>query len=192
MKPKINIDEIKPLKDSYKVPEDYFDSLADRIEARKDEKMPLIRIEDINPIEESYQAPEGYFDGLMDKIEQRKVVEDNVVSFRRRKIRIWGSFVAAACIAMVVLSVINFGPTVTETQLSDGSDVGRMVNIPDREIASLLSDRDDEFDLTEDEIIEVIQHESVKSESTAIIDFLQEDCNPDGGGEAEDDFLESI
>ena len=189
--PKINIDEIKRLEESYLAPDGYFDSLADRIEARKDEKMPLISIEDINSIEESYQVPEGYFEGLMEKIEERKNIEDNVVSFRQRKIRIWGSFVAAACIAMVVVSVINFGPTTQPLIISDGSDVHGL-NISDSEIASLLNERDDEFVLTEEEIIEVIEHESVKSESTAIIDFLQEEDDLDGGVTDDDDFLEEI
>ena len=188
-KPKINIDEIKLLKDSYKAPEGYFDSLADRIEGRKNEKLPLIQLEDIAPIEESYQVPGGYFEGLMDKIEERKDMEDNVVSFRRRKIRVWGSFVAAACIAMVVLSVINFGDNTTTPIVSGGS---HKLNISDHEIASLLDDRDDEFELTEDEIIEVIEHESLQSESTAIIDFLQEEDDLDGGVTDEEDFLESI
>ena len=136
MKTKITIDDIKLLKDSYQVPEGYFDSLADKIEARKDEKLALIQLEDIDPIEESYQVPEGYFEGLMDKIEERKDMEDNVVSFRRRKIRIWGSFVAAACIAMVVLSVINFGPDAVAPSIVSGGN--QTINVSDYEIASLL------------------------------------------------------
>jgi len=67
------------------------------------------------------------------------------------------------------------------------SNNNRIKNIPDKEIASLLNDRDDEFELTDEEIIEVIQHETKKDETTAIINFLEED-----GGDEEEDFLESI
>lgn len=190
MKPKITIDEIKRLNESYKAPDGYFDSLADKIDARKEEKLPLIRISDIVPIEESYQVPEGYFEGLMEKIEERKGDENNVVKFRQRRIRIWGSFVAAACITLVVVSAINFGPKNGNADTFANLPSNRLEKISDKEIASLLEDRDDEFQLTEDEIIEVIEHETVESESTAIIDFLQDE-DLDGVNEDED-FLDEI
>lgn len=184
-KKKIELNDIQPLKDTFKVPEGYFDSLAEKIEARKDQKDPYIRIGDIEPVQETFKIPEGYFDGLMERIEDRKDQEDNVVSFRKKRIRIWGAFVAAACIAMVVLSVVDFGnETITPP---DKTADNRIKNISDTEIASLLNERDDEFELTEEEIIEVIQHETKEDETTAIIDFLEEDA-----GDEEEDFLESI
>src|SRR4051812_7341937 len=109
-KKKIYIKDIIPPEESFKVPEGYFDSLAEKLETRKNEKDPFLRIADIQPMQETFKIPEGYFDGLIERIEERKDQEDNVVSFRRKRIRIWGSFVAAACIAMVVLSVVNLGP----------------------------------------------------------------------------------
>ncbi len=190
MKPKINIDQIKLLKESYQAPEGYFDSLVDRINSLKDESLPPVKIEELNKPEESYQVPEEYFDGLMEKIEERKGLEDNVVAFRSKRIRIWGSFVAAACIALVVVSVINFGKGPEVKPFVDGSRPGQDINVTDSEIALLLEDNDDEFDLTEEEIIDVLVHENIQSESTAIIDFLE-----DEGGledEEEEDFLESI
>lgn len=184
MKKRIQIEDIQPLKDSYKVPEGYFESLSPKIEAKKGERDPFIRLEDISPLVESYKVPEGYFEGLMDKIEERKAVVDNVVSFRSRRIKILGAFVAAACLAMVVISVINFGPeTIVEPVVASDT---RLKNISDTEIASLLTERDDEFELTEEEIIEVIVHETAKDESTAIIDFLEEDVT------GNEDFLEEI
>ena len=183
---KIQLKDIQPPEESFQVPEGYFDSLAEKLEALKVEKDPLIRIENIQPVQDTFQIPDGYFDGLMDRIEQRKEQEDNVVSFRRKRIRVWGAFVAAACIAMVVLSVVNLGtdPIVP----SDGgiADI-RLKNISDKEIASLLNDRDDEFELTDEEIIEVIQHETKEEETTAIINFLEDD-----GDSGDEDFLESI
>jgi len=107
-KKKIELKDIQPLEESFKVPEGYFDSLAEKLETRKNEKESFILVEDIKPVQETFEVPEGYFEGLIDKIEERKDDEDNVVSFRRKRIRIWGSFVAAACIAMMVLSVMDF------------------------------------------------------------------------------------
>jgi hypothetical protein len=54
-----------------------------------------------------------------------------------------------------------------------------------------MEERDDEFELTEEEIIEVIEFEATRSESTAIIEFLQEESEIDAGTE-EEDFFESI
>jgi len=186
-KKKIELKDIQPLEESFKVPEGYFDSLAEKLETRKNEKESFILVEDIKPVQETFEVPEGYFEGLIDKIEERKDDEDNVVSFRRKRIRIWGSFVAAACIAMMVLSVIDFGEKTVTPNNNGFSNNNRIKNIPDKEIASLLNDRDDEFELTDEEIIEVIQHETKKDETTAIINFLEED-----GGDEEEDFLESI
>src|SRR5688500_8064854 len=100
MKKRIQIQDIQPLKESFKVPEGYFDSLQAKIDAKKGEQNKQIRLEDIPKLEESYQVPEGYFDGLIEKIEERKQVEDNVVKFRSTRIKIWGSIVAAACVTM--------------------------------------------------------------------------------------------
>ncbi len=199
-KPKIKIEDIQPLKDSYPIPEGYFDVLADKINQKKEEDLPLIKLEDITPLVESYQVPEGYFDGLMDRIEERKEIENNVVSFRSRRIKILGSLVAAACIAMVVVSVINFGPEVKDDQQVDNYS---LKNISDKEMASLLNERDDEFELTEEEIIEIITHETIKDESTAIIHYLQEEDGLENNSDDEnflapdlneegEDFLGSI
>jgi hypothetical protein len=184
---KIELKNIQPLEESFKVPEAYFDSLAEKLEARKKENGLFIQINNIQPVQETFKVPEGYFEGLMEKIEERKDQEDNVVSFRRKRIMIWGSFVAAACIAMVVLSVVNLGPGVTTPPHNGFAKENRLKNISDKEIASLLNERDDEFELTDEEIIEVIQHETKADETTAIINFLEED-----GDNGDEDFLESI
>lgn len=186
-KKRIQIEDIQPLEESFKAPDGYFDSLLQKIEANRESLNELIKLSSIPRLEESYQAPEGYFEGLMDRIEERKSIEANVVAFRSRRIKILGSMVAAACIAIVVLSVVNFGPSIGD----DKVDYSSVINIPDHEIASLMEDRDDEFQLTEEEIIEAIEYVSLESESTAIIDFLQEDGDLESV-EDEADFLESI
>ena len=186
-KKKIELKDIPPLEESFKVPEGYFDSLSKKLDAKKNEKDSFVHVEDIEPVLETFKVPEGYFDGLMEKIEERREQEDNVVAFRRRRIRVWGSFVAAACIAMVVLSLINLGTETVTTPNDVLVNENKLKNISDVEIASLLNDRDDEFELTDEEIIEVIQHETKEDETTAIIDFLEDD-----GGNEEEDFLESI
>lgn len=188
MKKRIKIEEIPPVKESFAVPEGYFDSLLGKINDQKGGQQTFIKLSDIQPLEESFQVPEGYFEGLMDKIEVRRTQEDNVVSFRSRSIRIWGSLVAVACVAMVIVSVINFGPP---AEVNHTNEYSSMLSIPDHEIASLMEERDDEFELTEEEIIEVIEFESTRSESTAIIEFLQEESEIDAGTE-EEDFFESI
>ena len=193
MKKRVHITDLPPLKESYQVPEGYFDSLAEKIEAGKSSITPWMHVEDVAPLAESYQVPEGYFDGLQEKIEQRKEAEGQVVSFRRKRVRIWASFVAAACIAMVVVSVIRIDtgePAETIAQVVNKNDY-TLKNIPDHEIASLLDERDDEFELTDEEIMEVIEHEAIQSESTAIIDFLQEDGSLNEVS-SEEDFIESI
>jgi hypothetical protein len=189
MNKRIQIQDIQPLKESFRVPDGYFDSLANQIEAKKGDRNVQVKLEDIPKLEESYQVPDGYFEGLVDKIEERKLLEDNVVSFRSTRIRIWGGMVAAACIAIVVVSVINFGGASSQDKLADGK-MDRIKNIPDKEIASLMNERDDEFELTEDEIIDVIDHATKQSESTAIINFLQDDGTMDDAGD--ENFIESI
>jgi hypothetical protein len=196
MKKRIQIQDIQPLKESFQVPEGYFDLLSEKIEAKKGDQNKEIRLENIPKLEESYQVPEGYFDGLIEKIEERKDVEDNVVSFRKTRIRIWGGIVAAACVAMVIVSVINFG---NNSSVNDGIALEnslsiRLKNVPDNEIACLIDDDcNEEFILTEDEIIELIEHKAKQSESTAIIDYLEEDGTlEDGSGTSDEEFIESI
>lgn len=193
MKKRIQIQDIQPLKESFKVPEEYFDSLSEKINAKKGEQNKQIRLENIPKLEETYQVPEGYFDGLIEKIDERKVQEDNVVKFRSTRIKIWGGIVAAACVAMIVVSVINFGGNTPGTADEDSLSF-RIKNIPDHEIACLMDDGcNEEFMLTDEEIIEVIEHENNQSESNAIIDFLEEEGTlDDGSGSGDEELIESI
>lgn len=196
MKKRIQIQDIQPLKESFKVPEGYFDSLLEKINAKKGGQNKQIKLEDIPKLEETYQVPEGYFDGLIEKIEERKQVEDNVVKFRSPRIKIWGGIVAAACVAMIVISVINFGGNTPDgggLAVEDSLSI-RLKSIPDNEIACLMDDGcNEEFMLTDEEIIEVIRYETKQSESTAIIDFLEEEGTLDDGSGTEDvEFIESI
>lgn len=190
MKTRIKIEDIEPLKDSFQVPDDYFEGLMDRINQRKDQPLPPVSLDSLSKLEESFSVPDGYFDGLFDKIDERKNDSDNMVTFRSRRIRIWGSFVAAACITLVVLSVIKWGNQPEPEPLANLNS--RLENISDAEIAGLLNERDDEFELTEEEIIEVITYESVKDESTAIIDYLEEEEGLEGDITEDEDFLEAI
>lgn len=190
MKTRIKIEDIEPLKDSFQVPNGYFDGLMDQIDQRKDQTLPPINLNSLPKMEESFEVPDGYFEGLMKNIEERKHENDHVVTFRSRRIRMWGSFVAAACVTLVVLSVIKWGNQSEKDALAGMNN--RLENISDAEIAGLLGERDDEFELTEEEIIEVITYETVKDESTAIIDYLEEEESIDGDITEDEDFLESI
>lgn len=197
MKKRIQIQDINPLKESFKTPEGYFDLLLDKINSSKGDQNKEIKLEDIPKLEDSFQVPEGYFDTLADKLEERKHQENYTVKFRSTRIKILGGMVAAACVAMIMVSVVNFGGTNSENILANNAHEDslsvRLKSIPDHEIALLLNDRDDEFNLTDDEIIEVIEHETKESESTAIIDFLEEEGTLDDEPETEDDeFIESI
>lgn len=198
MEKRIQIKDIPPLKESFKVPEGYFDSLSEKINTKKGDQNKQIRLDNISKLEDSFHVPEGYFDGLIEKIEERKQVEDNVVSFRKTRIRIWGGIVAAACVTMIIVSVINFGGGKTPGELAEGKPrmdtlSARIKNIPDNEIACLMDDCNDEFMLTDDEIIEVIVHTTKQSESTAIIDYLKDDGTlEDGSGAGDEEFIESI
>ncbi len=197
MKKRIQIQDINPLKESFNTPEGYFDSLADKINTIKGEQNSSIQLEDIGKLEESFHVPEQYFDSLFERIEERKHQENYTVKFRNTRIKILGGMVAAACIAMIVISVINFGnsnPNNTLTNnINEDSLSIRLQNVPDHEIAQLMSDRDDEFNLTDEEIVEVIEHETNESESTAIIDFLEEDrVLEDGSETGNEEIFESI
>lgn len=185
MKPKIKIENIDTLKNSFVVPDDYFNGLEDKINARKDEPLPRIKVEELVKMDESFMVPEGYFDELITKIDQRRNDKDDVVEFRSRRLRIWGWMVAAACISLVVLSVIKWGNNMENKFVETDT---RLENISDAEIAGLLEERDDEFELTEEEIIEVISYTSIQDESTAIIDYLEEESDYTN----DEDFLESI
>jgi len=179
MKKRIHIQNIDPLKESFHAPDGYFDSLTDKINSVKGSLNSEVKIDDIIKLEESFKTPEGYFDELASKIEERKHEENYTVKFRSTRIKIFGGMVAAACIAMIVISVINFGSPnnqhILVSNTAEDSLSIRLKSIPDHEIALLMNDRDDEFNLTDEEIIEVIEHEKNESESTAIIDFLEED-----------------
>lgn len=195
MKKRIQIQDIQPLKESFKVPEGYFDLLSGKIDAKKGEQNKQIKLEDIHKLEETYQVPEGYFDGLVEKIEERKQGEDNVVKFRSTRIKIWGGIVAAACVAMIVVSVIDFGGNAPDGGIAKEDSLSiRLKNIPDNEIACLMDDGcNEEFMLTDEEIIDVIRYETKQSESTAIIDFLEEEGTlDDGSGTEDEEFIESI
>jgi hypothetical protein len=184
---RIQITDIPPLKDSFKVPDGYFESLENELDLKKGAQEKYLRVDDIPVIKESFVVPEGYFDGLLSQVEERKLAEDQVVVFRKRRIKIWGSFVAAACVAMVVVSIVRFGPQPSPQQANSTPHL----NIPDKDIAGLLDDRDDEFALTDEEIIEVIEHETRKDESIAIINFLENEGDLEGTSD-EAGFLEDI
>lgn len=190
MKKRVKIEDIEALKDSFQLPDGYLDGLVDKINLKKDDALPFVSLNDIPALEESYEVPEGYFDGLLSKIEERKEETNDVVEFRSRRIKIWGSFVAAACITLVVLSVVKWGNNIENNSTSVLNT--KLENIPDAEIAGLLDDRDDEFELTEEEIIEVITYETAKDESTAIIDYLEDEGTMDDELTDDEDFLESI
>ncbi len=193
MKKRIQIHDIQPLKESFAAPEGYFDSLSEKINAKKGDRNTQIKLEDLSKLEESFQAPEGYFEGLMEKIDERKSVEENVVTFRSTRIKVLGAIVAAACITMIVVSVVNFGGKSEDKAIVKTNPSNYIKNIPDNEVACLMDDCNDEFMLTDDEIIEVINHETKQTESTAIIDFLEEEGTlEDGSGAGDEEFIESI
>jgi hypothetical protein len=186
-KKRIQISDLPPLKDTYPVPDGYFEKLLQEVEAKKGAQEKLVRLEDIPVITKTYVVPDGYFEEMLNQVEEKKLAEDQVVVFRKRSIKIWGSMVAAACVAMVVISILRFGPQPTPPVASSTPHL----NIPDAEIASLLEDRDDEFALTEEEIVEVIEHETRKDESIAIINFLENEEDIEGTLD-EAGFLEDI
>jgi len=191
MKKQIKITDINPQAKSFSVPAGYFDSLNEKLQSKIQDEQPLVNLEQLNKSLDTFEVPEGYFETLGSAILEnaKKTEPDNIVSFRTRRIKIWGSMVAAACIAMIIISIFQFSnPTPDQPEIYvDNSIIKR---IPDHEIAALLQDRDDEFELTEDEILEVIEHESAESETSAIINFLEEDA--DISGTYQEDFIESI
>lgn len=110
--------ESKRIKDAegFTVPEAYFSELNQRIQSRIAIESTLIKNKD-----QGFQVPEGYFKTLNDRIQSR---------IGKKKMH-WFAYAAAACITMVMGSVIYFNSSqyTINRKLSD---------VPDQEIINYL------------------------------------------------------
>lgn len=156
-----------------------------------------VNIHDIKPEPNSFEVPEGYFENFMAKLEPRLKEETTatkqVAMPAPRSSRMWIGWVAAASVVAVIVGGIAFNE-LTQTPAPTVVNItghGPHLAISDHAIVGLLAERDDEFELTDDELMELVEHEVQKSETTAIINFLEDEGDLDEDVEDED-FLGAI
>lgn len=113
--------------DEFTIPVNYFEELTGRIEER-------ISIENLHKLvpNDGFKIPETYFSQLSNRINERINENSSIIKIKRKTVfSTWASYSAAACISILIGTVIYFNSTgyTINKQLSD---------VPDQEIINYL------------------------------------------------------
>lgn len=132
---KINLDNDPKIKTGFQVPENYFDSLEDRV-------LQKISFEENKPkINTGFEIPNGYFDSLEDAVMAKlnDTKEIPVISIWKRK-SVWISSVAAVFI--VTMGTLLFFNTPKEELTISQDYLAYQNDITTEDIAAHLTDED--------------------------------------------------
>lgn len=115
------------LKDSFQVPEGYFDQLQDSIMAGIAAEKLRAQVSDTG-----YRVPENYFETLPAKIKAAAIPSSPVVPVRKLGRPRWVQYAAAACVTLAL------GISVYFRIASDNSTDNQLNNVSDQDILSYL------------------------------------------------------
>lgn len=131
--------------DEFTIPVNYFEELPGRIEER-------ISIENLHKLVpyDGFKIPETYFSQLSNRINER-INENSSIIKRKTVFSTWASYSAAACISILIGTVIYFNST--------GYTINKQLS-----------------DVTDQEIINYLQIHSTAND----IPYIMENVNPEG------------
>jgi hypothetical protein len=145
-----------PKKNIFKVPDNYFESLSDKIEQRTQSVVENL------PKENIFKVPDNYFENLEAKIVAQTTEQTKIVPlFTWSAKRTWASL--AACSAIAILGYFTLMPK----QESLGNEV--LAGVQNQEIVNYLIQQD----LNQTDVAEQIDNKNIKFKETDLINNLK-------------------